>query len=286
MMRAWQGVGHAAWLVALLGGCAAFLPRREVRQVDDRRPEQDAGVTASREPSSDPGRASLGFVLDSVLRARRLHSGRPAISLELGNDATVIDGDRLQVSVRTSQDAYLYLAFCSQHAKDPRYSGLTVFPEEGALRVRAYETKIAPDKAAEIVLDDKPGQEALYLIVSRIELSRSDAELTQVIASARQGSQSADCATSLRAPVAGPPGERKAKRVWSGSSQPRARRPAPPGAPSVARKRTSARPEDDPVVEIQRGGDIVWNNGTWMGVEADPEGIVILRYGLTHVAAP
>jgi hypothetical protein len=39
-------------------------------------------------------------------------------------------------------------------------------------------------------------------------------------------------------------------------------------------------------LEIPRGGDVVWNSGLEMGVEADPDGIVILRYGLTHIAAP
>ncbi|HEX3483366.1 MAG TPA: hypothetical protein VHT91_50490 [Kofleriaceae bacterium] len=43
--------------------------------------------------------------------------------------------------------------------------------------------------------------------------------------------------------------------------------------------------EEDPVVEIQRGGDIVWNDGAPTGVEADPDGIVILRFALNHVAA-
>jgi len=274
-------------LVLLLGGCAAISPPREVWQVDDRKPEKDAEGTTPGAPPSGYGRASLGFVLESALRARRIHNGRPAMFLELSNGATVIDGDHLQVSLRTSQDAYLYLAYCSQHAQDPRYPGLKVFPEERALRVRAYETTIAPDKAADIVLDDKPGQEALYLILSRVELSGSgsDSELTQVIAFARQGSQSADCESSLRTTAAGARNERKVNRVWSGNPQSRGRRQAPPSAPSSMLKRTGARPEADPVVEIQRGGDIVWNNGA-MGVEADPDGIVILRYGLTHVAAP
>lgn len=206
--------------------------------------------------------------------------------LELSNGASVIDGDRLQASIRTSQDAYLYLAFCSQHAKDSRYPGLKVFPEEGALRVRAYETTIAPDRAADIVLDDKPGQETLYLILSRVELSSSDSELAQVIASARQGSQSADCGSPFRAAVAGSRNESKANRAWSGNSQSRGRPQVSPSTRSGTSKGTDARPEEDPVVEIQRGGDIVWNNGTPMGVEADPDGIVILRYDLTHVAAP
>lgn len=283
-MRAWQCCRSGAWLVLLLGGCAALAPR-EVSRGGDKNQDRDGGSTTSSTPSNSPGRASLGFVLESALRARRIHNGRPVMSLELSNGDSVIDGDRLQVSIRTSQDAYLYLAFCSQHAKDPRYSGLKVFPEEGALRVRAYETTIAPDRAAEIVLDDKPGQETLYLILSRVELSDSNSELAPVIASARQGGQSADCGSPFRAAVAGSRNEHKANRVWSGNPQFRGNRQASSSAPTGTSKRTKAPPEEDPVVEIQRGGDIVWNNGA-MGVEADPDGIVILRYGLSHVAAP
>jgi hypothetical protein len=248
---------------------------------------QDMNVesTTSGAPSSSHGQAALGFVLESTLRARRMLGGRPSMFLELSNSATVIDGDRLQVLVRTSRNAYLYLAFCSQSAKDPRYSGLKVFPEEGAIRVKAYETTIAPDRAAEIVLDRQPGQEALYLILSQSELPSSDSGLAQVIAAARRGSQSADCGSPLRAAVAGSRKESKPNRVWSGKLGSRGRQPSPSPASGTPR-RTDPSSEQDPVVEIQRGGDIVWNSGMAMGVEADPDGIVILRYGLRHVAAP
>jgi hypothetical protein len=231
------------------------------------------------------GRAAVGFVLESTLRARRIHHGRPTMSLELSNGATVVDGDRLQVSVRTSQDAYLYLAFCSQNATDPRHPGLKVFPGGGAIRVKAYETTIAPDRAAEIVLDEKPGQEALYLILSRVELSSSDSGLAQVLTAARQGNQSADCGTSFRATVAGSRKENEPNAVWSGKLRSRESRHLATDTASRTPKRTKVSAEQDPVVEIQRGGDIVWNNGMPMGLEADPDGIVILRYGLTHVAA-
>src|SRR4051812_772002 len=120
MMRAWQCCRSGAWLVLLLGGCAALAPR-EVSRGDDSKQQRDAESTRSNAASSDHGHGSLGFVLESALRARRVHNGRPVMSLELSNGDSVIDGDRLQVSIRTSQDAYLYLAFCSQHAKDPRY---------------------------------------------------------------------------------------------------------------------------------------------------------------------
>jgi hypothetical protein len=38
------------------------------------------------------------------------------------------------------------------------------------------------------------------------------------------------------------------------------------------------------VVEIERGGKVVFG-GAQPGVEADPDGIVVLRYELKHIAA-
>jgi hypothetical protein len=278
---------RGAWLAALAGACTTTMP--PPRDGSREEPPLQAIEIESAPPGPPPssgGRAALGFVLESTLRARRMRGGGPTMSFELSNGATVIDGDRLQLSVRTSQDAYLYVAFCSQQARDPRYLGLTVFPEQGAIRARAHEATIVPDRAAEIVLDDKPGPEVLYLILSRVELSSSDAGLAQVLAAARQGSQSADCGAPFRTAVAGSRKGSKPSAVWSGKLQARAKHRSPPGAASGTPQRAIASVEEDPIVEIQRGGHIVWNNGMSMGLEADPDGIVILRYGLTHVAAP
>lgn len=259
--------------LALLGGCAVLASWRHPSPGGDRPGE-------ARTPAPPAGPA-LGFVLESALRARRLHRGQPDLLLELGNGATVIHKDRLQIATRTSSDAYLYLAFCSQHASDPRFGGLKVFPDHGAIRVRAYETTIAPDRAAEIVLDDQPGQETLYLIFSRVELSRADSELAEAIAAARRGS--ADCGQPFHAAPLGPARAPGPARVWSGKPGAAGRRPAPD---TTRGKPRAPAPEDDPVVEIQRGGDIVWNDGAPVGVDADPDGIVILRFALNHVAAP
>src|SRR5512143_148846 len=102
MMRAWQCSRYAAWVVLLLGGCAVSVLPRDVPQGDDRKQEKAAEGTISSDPSRGHAHASLGFVLESTLRARRIHEGRSAMLLELSNGATVIDGDRLQVSIRTS----------------------------------------------------------------------------------------------------------------------------------------------------------------------------------------
>jgi hypothetical protein len=243
---------YIAWFLVLASGCS-----------------RGAAVTTVgvRQPP-------LGFVLESTLHAHRLYNGGSDILLELGNDATVVDGDRLQVSIRTSRDAYLYLAFCSENAMERKYSGLKVFPHEGALRVQAYEPTIVPGVAGSIVLDNKPGREVFYLILSRDELSESDSEPARVIAFARQGRQATDCGIqNMSAP----------NRAWH-SPLGSGRRPTSPSAHPGKSPRTDEHAEEDPVVEIQRGGDIVWNDGV-SGVEADQDGIVILRFNLTHVAA-
>lgn len=285
-MSAWKFCARGASLTILVGSCVTRPPPHAASRGDVKLQRIEIKDTASGDPAGDRGRASLGFVLESSLRARRFLNGATTLFLELSNGATVINGDRLQLHVRTSQDAYLYLAFCSQKARDPRYPGLKVFPEQGAIRVRAYETTIVPHPAAEIVLDDKPGQEALYLILSRADLSTSDVRLAEVIASTRQGSQSTDCVARFGAAVASPRKEHKPSEAWSGKLGARELRRASPAAASGPPRRASAGPQEDPVVEIQRGGDIVWKNGMSMGLDPDPDGIVILRYGLVHVAAP
>jgi hypothetical protein len=281
-MRARQYGARGASLVLLIGACAATRSPRDAFDGEDQTRAMEVEQAPSGPPPGSDGRAAFGFVLESTLRARRIRNGRPTMFLELGNGATVVDGDRLQVSIRTSQDAYLYLAFCSQNARDPQYPGLKVFPEQGAIRAKAYEATIVPDRAAEIVLDNKPGQEALYLLLSRTELSSADAGLAQVLAAARQGNQSADCG----AVIAGSRKEGKPSAVWSGKLRSREGRRASTAAAAGAPRPAHAAAEPDPIVEIQRGGDIVWNNGLSMGLDADPDGIVILRYALTHVAAP
>lgn len=257
-----------------LGGCAALTPWRH--------PSPDSNPSSEVRPTAPPATPTLGFVLESVLHARRPRGREPTLLLELGNGATVIRGDRLQVTTRTSRDAYLYLAFCSQHASDPRFAGLKVFPGQGAIRLRAYEPAIAPDPAAEIVLDDQVGQEALYLIFSRIELSRVDSELADAVAAARRGSQASDCGQPFHTAPPGPTRARSPVRVWSGKPRATGQRPAPVDAHGKSR---AAAPEEEPVVEIQRGGDIVWNDGAPSGLDPDPDGIVILRFALNHVAA-
>jgi hypothetical protein len=217
-------------------------------------------VTSATTPS--PGSPVAGsntpFVLETRLHARRTQPNGQSITLdEIRSGDIVLDGDRLRVSVRTSKDGYLYLAFCSQQARDPRYRGLIVFPDEGSeIPVAANQSTLAPTNAA-IVLDDQPGPEALYLILSRDKLSRADAGLADVLAAARRGRE--DCGAPFQAAVAG---SRK------GNGRPR-QASAAPAAPNPGLGK--------PVVEIQRGMRMVFGS-----FAADPDGIVVLRYDLEH----
>jgi hypothetical protein len=137
----------------------------------------------------------------------------------------------------------------------------------------ANQPTLAPASNAEIVLDHQPGQEALYLILSRHELSRADAGLADVLAAARRGREATDCSAPFQAAVAGSRKGTAGRRGWNGG--PREASSAPP-APN---------PDlDKPVVEIQRGGYVEFG-GAQSGVEADPDGIVVLRYELKHISA-
>ena len=220
------------------------------------------------------------FVLETRLRARRTQHGQPITLGEIRSGDIVMDGDRLQLSVRTSKDGYLYIAFCSQQATDPRYRGLSVFPDQGGIRMVANQLTLAPARDAEIVLDNQPGQEALYLILSRKELSRADINLADVLAAARRGRETTDCGAPFQAAIAGSRKGDTAHRDWNGGQhEARAALPVPDSGAGNASNPNLGKP----VVQIQRGGYVEFG-GVSSGVEADPDGIVILRYELKHVA--
>jgi hypothetical protein len=220
------------------------------------------------------------FVLETRLRARRVQHGQSITLDEIRSGDIVLDGDRLQLSVRTSKDGYLYLAFCSQQGKDAKYRGLIVFPDKGGIPMAANQPTLVPARDAEIVLDNQPGQEALYLILSRNELSRADAGLADVIATARQGRETADCGAPFQAGVAGSRKENTGRRSWNGGQR-EAR--AAPLAPHTGEGHAPNPDLGKPVVEIQRGGYVEFG-GVQLGVEADPDGIVVLRYELKHIS--
>jgi hypothetical protein len=236
--------------------------------------------TATPSAGSPVAGSDAPFVLETRLRARRTQHGQPVTLDGIRSGDIVMDGDRLQLSIRTSGDGYLYLAFCSQHAGDPRYRGLSVFPDQAGIRMVANRPTLAPARDGEIVLDNHPGQEALYLILSRSELSRADAGLGAVLAAARRGRENTDCGAPLDAAIAGSHKADTGHRGWNGGGR-EAR--APPAQNSGA----GDAPNPDlgkPAVQIQRGGYVEFG-GVQSGVEADPDGIVVLRYDLKHISA-
>lgn len=265
------------WLVVAATGCM-LLPRSRDASLEPRSQahEDPTADTASHDGDDLSGEP---LVLESRLQVRRMRNGQ-TLTLELEDGDIVMDGDRLQAYIRTAQAAHAYLAFCSQSASDPRHPGIRIFPEIGAIRIPARTTTIVPHKAAEVVLDTSPGPEALYLIVSRVELSR-DSELPSAIAAARSGNETSDC-RSPKPDNASPQRELRGKlpvRIGNRASASPGPRPRPATAPPE---------EPEPRVEIQRGergANIIWNQGM-LGSQASPDSLVVLRYGLRHIAAP
>jgi hypothetical protein len=161
-----------------------------VRRAPGTTDEVDPGGSGSEMPPDvtrgmhvEPGR--LAF--EHAVEVRRSNSG---VALELRDGDTVMTGDRIRVSVRTSADAYLYLAFCAgQH--------LQMYPSQHGLRTRAGDLVLVPDGGGELVLDSQPGSEVLYLIVSRSELSRADPDLAALIAAIGDDIKTVDCGASL-----------------------------------------------------------------------------------------
>lgn len=248
--------------------------------------EEDAtrGMGIEVAPDAVPGEP---FILEATLHARRLESGVSVSRGELHDGDTVMSGDRIQISVRTTRDAHLYLAFCSQQAANPRYPGLTVYPPKDSIPVKANETTIVPNQAAEIVIDDKPGREALYLILSRTDLPMADPHIDDAIAAARRGTATVDCGDPLHLANRGSPKvtrkvvkrARKAPHPVSGlhsgtgvSTGSGLATPPPPSALVVSTE------TGEPFLNPTRGGQVVWAHGGF--------GLVVLRYGLQHVSAP
>ena len=99
-------------------------------------------VLASGDLRADPA-GDKPFILDARLRVQRTVGDTRIMLGDVHScDTVLVHGDRLQLSIRTSQKAYLYLAYCSQ--SNPRFHGLTVFPERGSIEVPALTTTVAP----------------------------------------------------------------------------------------------------------------------------------------------
>jgi len=150
-------------------------------------PFQEAGSNSQGSSDDTRGihididRARLG--LDHALQVRRSRNDVPH---ELHDGDTVMTGDRIRVSVQTSEDAYLYLAFCVHHV-------LTVYPSQAGIRTVAGQLMVVPPGSAELVIDGEPGLEVLYVILSRAEISVADPRLAAALAAKPPHDTPMDC---------------------------------------------------------------------------------------------
>jgi hypothetical protein len=205
------------------------------------------GITAGPCAAARGALATAPFTVETRLYVRH---PRDRASSEVRRGGALIDGDLLQLDVLTSADAHLYLAICAQHNKDPGRCGLIFYPSRGSIRTIAHHPVRAPSGSDEIVLDDDPGVEILYVILSRKEL-RSDAELARAIDETRANRALGSASGSAPAPA-------------SESAQGVA-----PGQPDVA---------------IERGGAAASGRAR-PATTSDLDAIVVLRCDLDHVRA-
>jgi hypothetical protein len=289
MMSRWC---FSAWVSLLLAmsaaGCTGAPQLRTA-------PPQAADSPSSLESSDDTRgiyvdvAQRLGF--EHTLKVRRSENGAPH---DLQDGDTAMTGDRIHLSILTSSDAYLYLAFCAHRA-------LAIYPQHG-IRTRAGDLMSAPDR--DLVLDDIPGPEVIYVILSRRELSIADPKLAAAIAAQRPSGMTTDCGPSFEATLVGNPapstgkptpsttqvlrGERLRKKPRnamrpdlraSGGNHP----PNPKAAPLLI-----ANPPPDPDFE-RNPGIIVWYGhdgatGPSEVVAADDDGIAVVRHAFVHVS--
>lgn len=192
-----------------------------------------------------------------VLQVRGSRTG------ELSNGDLVQSGDRLQLKIASKTDSHLYLAYCNAKGS------LTWFPPRGSIPAKADTLVTAPAERASIVLDDNPGPESLYLLISQQELSLADHELSQLIESSRAGGETRKTDEA-----------RDCQRPFIKRSQ----RNKPNRGRRKATAAGNAPVDPAPTVELIRGGHIVWDDPQQVTARVDASGIAILRYAFTHVA--
>lgn len=227
------------------------------------------------------------FGFDHKLEVRL---SKAAMAHELHDGDTVTTGDRIRATAVTSEDAYLYLAFCTGHE-------LAMYPSQHGVRTTAGSPVLVPEGNGELVLDGAPGTEVLYLIVSRTELSLADPRLSARLAAAAQDGKVVDCGAGLDAEFARPadrdgpsgPATPPTTRVIRGHLIAKKRIPphhARDGHPPAGA--ASAPPPDEPDF-IRNPGTIVWYGDNGVGapqdvVAADTGGVAVVRYRFIHVA--
>jgi hypothetical protein len=221
------------------------------------------GPPGSREPAEVTrgmlvARGRLGF--DHALEVR---GSETAAFRELRDGDTLVTRDRIRASVTTATDAYLVLAFCAdQH--------LQTYPVHGGVRARAGQPAAVPDRGGELILDDHPGSEVLYLIVSQDELSQADPRLAALVAG--DGQTPVGCDASLDTGLV-KPGTAPHGNVLRGERVPRRTPPSRMDGPGAA----------------GNPGDAVWEAadgaaGPGTVIAADADGIAIVRYRFRHAS--
>jgi hypothetical protein len=193
----------------------------------------------------------------------------------------VRSGDSIQLSIQTGEAGHVLLAYCSSDRQ------LAWFPLRGSLRTRPDEVLIAPDPNASIILDDNLGREALYVIVSRSELSLADPELSKAIERTRGGAPAADCGHMLGDERVGSSTKRTRPTPAKTSQTVAPRNHAMGAAGQIAAGIAAETAADVPPasVGLVRGASILWDDVEQVSASGDPSGIAILRFGFRHVAA-
>jgi hypothetical protein len=220
----------------------------------------------------------------------------------------VVTGDGINVAVKASANAHLYVGYCDRDRK------LTIFPPIGSIEAKAGEVTYIPAKGATITLDDQTGPEVLYVIGSHRRLDLADPDLAAAISKVRPGAANVECGAALDQvleskrldPNTQQPAPTPAASVASAAlrapTAPTSTNPsAAAGPPATGRasalagvksKRSgTAKPDDDddddrlpPPAKLERGGYITWGAQGEVSAGGDRDEIVVLRYTFTHVA--
>jgi hypothetical protein len=305
--------------IVMAAACAIAAPPVQPQAQDAASPER-GGSDPPGVGSDERGLAveSAPFTLQIGLRIQGSKE-RP-----LSDGDTVMAGDHIQVFAQTTEDAHMYLAFCTEDRN------LVVFPSHGSISTPAGTTTVAPGKDASLVVDDQLGSETLYVILSRADLVSTDPRLAGAIHAAQSGEVAADCGPGFQLavttgslaqasgahPEPAPESTGSSTRPRPGTSDdashskrtatmkdrvrgadrrpPQDSRDRPrrigspgtkaPGDPSL-RHPSSADDDEPPVVTIERGMHVGQDGPTEVTTNADANGIAILRYRFKHVAA-
>jgi hypothetical protein len=249
----------------------------------DHRQEVDVIASAPDVEPRQPGRPAPPQEVPEVTRGLHIVEGRlgfdPAIQVhrsdtaglhELHDGDSVITGDGIRASVRTSADAYVYLAFCA----DQR---LEMYPSQRGVRARAGELVLLPEGGRELLVDEHAESEVLYLILSRNDLPMADPDLAALVAATGDTSNAVDCGASLDSKLMKSTGVLSQTNVLRGE---RVRKKRMPSSRSGA-------PENPDLA--RNPGDIVWYmadeaDGSPAAVAADATGIAVVRYRFSHAA--